>query len=86
MIFLPVPARTIAIRPGGTASFGLDFGDASNQQDPSHGQCMTQSAMVTLPVRSQKYVLGFGVNVNFCFAGFHLFVTSLQPGASPRTQ
>ena len=86
MIFISVPARTVVIKPGATASFGLDFGDAYDQTDPSGSSCTTQRATVTLPVRSQRYALGFDTNVNFnfCFAGFKVFVTSIQAGPVPR--
>lgn len=86
MIFRSVKPQTVIIKPGADASFGLDFGDAYDQQDPSGTPCMTQSATVSLPFRSQPYAMGFDTNVtfNFCFAGFRVFVTSIEAGPVPR--
>ena len=80
MIFVPVPPKVVTIRPGATASFGLDYGDAYNQQDPNAGPCMTQRMMVYLPTRSRPFSQPFttAVNVNFCYAGFKFDITAIQ--------
>lgn len=85
-IFVSVPVTKMIVDAGATASFGLDFGDAYDQQEPSQSACMTQSATVTLPVRPQRYGVGYDTNVgfNFCFAGFHVVVTAIQRGPTPR--
>lgn len=86
MIFVPVKPRRVAIMPGATASFGLDYGDAYDQQDPNAGPCMTKSMTVTLPTRSHPFAQPFNttVNINFCYAGFHFAITSIQSGPIAR--
>ncbi len=86
MIFVSVTPHVVVLRPGFTASFGVDYGDAYDQQDPNGGPCMTQSATVSLPVRSHPYSQPFNVSLafNFCFAGFKVEVTSIQSGPIPR--
>jgi hypothetical protein len=86
MIFVSVAPRWVVLRPGYTASFGVDYGDAYDQQDPNRGPCMTQSAQVSLPVRSHPYSVPFNtaLEFNFCFAGFSVTVTSIQSGPIPR--
>ena len=86
-IFVTVPPRLVVVKPGATASFGLNYGDAYNQgNDPNAGLCMTQSATAWLPVRPHPYSVPFttAVNINFCFAGFHFGVTSIQRGPVPK--
>lgn len=85
-IFVTVAPRLVVIKPGATASFGLNYGDAYNQSDPNAGPCMTQSATAWLPVRPHPYSVPFttAVNINFCFAGFHFGVTSIQRGPVPK--
>jgi len=86
-IFVTVRPRLVVIKPGATASFGLNYGDAYNQGDPNAGPCMTQSVAASLPVRPHPYSVPFTVsmNLNFCFAGFHFGVTSIQHGPLPKT-
>jgi hypothetical protein len=85
-IFVTVAPRQVVIKPGATASFGLNYGDAYNQSDPNAGPCMTQSATAWLPVWPHPYSVPFTttVNINFCFAGFHFGVTSIQRGPVPK--
>jgi len=85
-IFVTVPPRLVVIEPGATASFGLNYTDASNQGDPNAGPCMTHSATAWLPVRPHPYSVPFttAVNINFCWANFHLGVTSIQHGPIPK--
>jgi hypothetical protein len=82
MIFIPVPPKVVTIRPGATASFGLDYGDAYDQQDPNAGPCMTKQMTVFLPTRSHPFAQPFTttVNINFCYAGFKFEITSIQGG------
>jgi hypothetical protein len=86
MIFGPVSPRLIVIKPGADASFGLDYGDASNQQDPNGAPCMLQNIYVALPVRSETFNQNFEttVNFNFCFADFQVGITSIQAGPLPK--
>ncbi len=86
-IFATVPPRVVVIEPGATASFGLGYGDAANQGDPNGGPCLTRGVSVWLPVHPDPYTMGYAttLNVNFCFAGFHFGVTSIQGGPLPKT-
>lgn len=87
MIFVRVKPKRVVIKPGATASFGIDYGDAYNQQDPNAGPCMTQHFYFSLPLRTHPFTQFFdtSVNINFCYAGFHFSVTSIQRGPVPRT-
>jgi hypothetical protein len=86
VIFGPVTPRLIVIKPGADASFGLDFGDASNQQDPGGAPCTVQNIYVALPVRTGTFNQNFEttVNFNFCFADFQVGITSIQAGPLPK--
>jgi hypothetical protein len=86
MIFVAVAPRVVVLRPGYTASFGVDYGDAYDQQDPSAGACLTRGVTVLLPTRAHPYSQPFNMalNFNFCFAGFQVEVTSIQGGPSPK--
>jgi Protein of unknown function (DUF4232) len=87
-IFSTVPPRRIIIDPAATASYGLNYGDAYNQgNDPNGGACLTDNVTARLPVKPHPYSVGYTVplSVNFCFAGFHFGVTSIQPGPLPKT-
>jgi hypothetical protein len=85
-IFAPVKPRLVVIQPGATASFGVDYVDADDQQDPNGGPCLTNYVLISLPVRSHPYVQRFLVEqtVNFCYAGFNFSVTSIQHGPIPK--
>lgn len=86
MIFVPVKPRLITIGPSATASFGVDYGDAYDQQDPNAGPCMSRYFDFSLPVRSRPFTQYFSTveKLNFCYAGFQFSVTSIQSGPSPR--
>jgi len=84
-IFMSVRPRLVVIRPGADASFGLDFGDTSNQQDPTGAACTTQNIFVTLPVRVNQFPQDYEttVNFNFCAADFEVAVTPFESGPLP---
>ncbi len=86
MVFPSVKPRLVVLKPGGDASFGLDYGDASNQQDPYGAPCMVQNIYVSLPVRVSQFPQNYEttVNFNFCYANFEVAVTSLQAGPLPK--
>jgi len=86
MIFTKVNPRLVTIKPGGDASFGLNYGDAANQSDPNGAPCLVQNIYVTLPVRPGTFNQNFEttVNFNFCFTGFVVGLTSIQPGPLPK--
>jgi hypothetical protein len=85
-IFAPVKPRLVVIQPGATASFGVDYVDADDQQDPNGGPCLTNYVLISLPVRLHPYVQRFLVEqtVNFCYAGFDFSVTSIQHRPIPK--
>ena len=85
-IFATVAPRRVIIDPGKTTSFGLEYGDAYNQGDPSAGPCLTDRANVWLPVQPRPHSVAFSapLSINFCFANFHFGVTSLQRGSVPK--
>ena len=86
MVFPKVNPRLITIKPGGFASFGLDYGDAANQSDPNRAPCLLQNIDVTLPVRPGTFNVNFETttNFNFCFTNFVVGLTSIQSGPWPR--
>ncbi len=86
VIFTAVKPRTIILDPGYTASFGINFGDAYNQQDPNGSTCTTKTANVLLPERKNPWEFGYhpDVSFNFCFAGFRVNLTPIQNGPIPK--
>jgi len=86
MIFVYVKPRLVTIKPGRDASFGLNYGDAANQNDPSGTPCVLQYIYVTLPVRAGTFNENYGmtVNFNFCFTDFVVGLTSIEPGPLPK--
>jgi len=86
MIFTKVNSRPVTIKPGGVASFGLNYGDAANQNDPNGTPCVVQTIDVTLPVRPGTVNQNFEatLNFNFCFTGFVVGLTSIEPGPLPK--
>jgi hypothetical protein len=51
MVFVPVKPRLVVIKSGADASFGLNYGDAENQEDPNGPAGTVQNVYVTLVVR-----------------------------------
>ena len=86
MIYGSVKPRLVVIKPDATASFGLDFVSAANQQDPLAGPCMVQNVYVKLPARTATLPTTHEttVNFNFCHSNFRVDVTSIQPGPLPK--
>jgi hypothetical protein len=87
-IFADVSPRVITVRPKATASFGLNFGDAYNQDHQIKRLCTTRTALVRLPVHPDPYGLQFrtSLQINFCFANFRFGVSSIQSGSKPEQQ
>ncbi|MDH2903963.1 MAG: DUF4232 domain-containing protein [Actinomycetota bacterium] len=85
-IFAAVAPRLVTLSPGATASFAIDFSNASNQQDPSGTACTTRTANVLLPVLASRYGSLYRPNVsfNFCFTGFLVAVTPIERGPIPK--
>ncbi len=86
MIFPRVKTRLVVINPGADASFGVNYGDAANQNDPSGAACEVRYVYVTLPVRTDTYNQNFegSVDFNFCFTGFLVSETAIQSGPLPK--
>jgi hypothetical protein len=86
MVFVAVKPHPVILKPGADASFGLDYVDADNQQDPDSSACTAQYVYVTLPVQgaATSQVYETTVIFNFCFTNFQVSVTSIQPGPVPR--
>jgi len=76
----------LELSPGATASFGVGFGDAYNQNlgtTVANGpQCIITSAVIGLPSGGSK-VLRLTNQMNACFANYHFGVTPIEKGAIP---
>jgi hypothetical protein len=86
MVYGPVKPRVVTLRPDGDASFGFNYVDAANQQDPNGPACTAQYVEVALPVRDREFASNFDTTVifNFCYSDFEVGVTSIQAGPSPK--
>jgi hypothetical protein len=86
MVYVAVKPRRVILKPGTDATFGLNYVDAANQQDPDGPACTAQYVYVTMPVRYDALPQNFETTVifNFCFSAFQVSVTSIQPGPSPK--
>jgi hypothetical protein len=86
MIFVTVRPRVVTLKPGRDASFGLDYGDGANQEDPTGAACTTQDVEIALPVRHPRFASNFELPLifNFCDSGFEVGVTSIQAGPLPK--
>ena len=74
------------LSPGATASFGVGFGDAYNQNlgtTVSNGpHCVITSAVIGLPTGDSR-VLRLTNHMNACFANYHFGVTPIEKGSVP---
>jgi len=86
MIFPRVKTRLVVIKPGADGSFGVNYGDAANQNDPSGAVCEARYVYVTLPVRINSFPQNYeaSVDFNFCFTGFQVSETAIQSGPLPK--
>lgn len=86
MVFGVVKPREVTLKPGGDASFGFDYVDAADQQDPNSAACTAQDVEIALPVRDPQFASNFEATVifNFCYSGFEVAVTSIQTGPLPK--
>lgn len=85
MVYVAVKPKRVTIEPGADASFGLNFVDALNQNDTDGPACIA-AVYVTLPVRYTTFPQNYETTVdfNFCYSGFAVAVTAIQPGPVPR--
>lgn len=86
MMYAAVKARRVVLQPDGIASFGLNYIDAANQQDPTGAACTALYAYVTLPVRRDVSDQNFQTTTNFdyCFSALEITTTALQPRPLPK--
>jgi hypothetical protein len=85
-IFPAVKPRLVLIKPGTDASFGISFGDASNQEDPAGAPCTTQDVEIALPVKANQVPQNYEtpIEFNFCAADFRVELTSIESGPLPK--
>lgn len=91
-IYRAVLPKSIVLSPKGTASFGLSYVDALDQQYGSGSRCQMNAITVSFPrvtpVRNFTVPLvanghdGYGP-INSCFAGFILGLTPIVKGPTP---
>jgi hypothetical protein len=92
LIYRAVLPRTVVLPPKGTASFGLSYVDALDQQYGSGARCQMNAITVRFsqvtPVRNFSVPIvanghdGYG-SINSCFAGFILGLTPIVKGPTP---
>jgi hypothetical protein len=91
-IYVAAPVRTIVLAPKRTASFGISYVDALDQQYGQGRDCLMSSITVRLPqvaparkitVPFRKGSDGFGGSINSCFAGFEFGLTPIVKGSTP---
>jgi len=91
-IYVAAPVRTIVVAPKRTASFGISYVDALDQQYGQGRDCLMSSITVQLPrvAPARKIVVvfrkgsdGFGGPINSCFAGFEFGLTPIVKGSTP---
>ena len=74
------------LSPGATASFGVGFGDASNQNlgtTVANGpHCIITSAVIGPPTGGSR-VLRLTNHMNACFANYHFGITPIEKGTIP---
>ena len=85
MIYRYVKPRLVTLKPGADASFGLNYGDASNRT-PIRGAmpCSEHLRHIACSNEHIRSELETMVNFNFCFADFNVGVTAIQPGPLPK--
>jgi hypothetical protein len=91
-IYVAAPVRTTVLVPKRTASFGISYVDALDQQYGQGRDCLMSSITVRLPqvalarkitVLFRKGSDGFGSHINSCFAGFEFGLTPIVKGSTP---
>jgi hypothetical protein len=85
-VYAAVMPATVVIRPDAVASFGLNYVDVLNQQDPNGPSCTAQTVNVTLPGHGSTSLRSFAppVDFNICWSGFAVGVTAIQSGGRPK--
>jgi hypothetical protein len=91
-VYVAAPVRVIVVAPKRTASFGISYVDALDQQYGQGRDCLMSSITVRLPqvaparkitVVFRKGSDGFGGPINSCFAGFEFGLTPIVKGSTP---
>ena len=92
LVYVVARVRTIIVAPKGTASFGISYVDAIDQQYGEGRDCLMSSITVQLPqvaparkitVAFRKGSDGFGGPINSCFTGFEFGLTPIAKGSTP---
>lgn len=89
-IFITAEPRLVKISPSATASFGVSFTDASDQQYGNRPGCLMTSVTVSLPEVASLRVatiafsrFGDGKTINACFSAFEFGLTPIVKGSIP---
>jgi hypothetical protein len=96
-IYATAKAKLVVVAPKGTASFGVSFVDALDQQYGEGPRCLMNGITVRLPgvAPLSKATISFAANnggnggplsggpINSCFAGFEFGLTPIVKGSIP---
>jgi hypothetical protein len=91
-IYATAKAKLVVVAPKGTASFGVSFVDALDQQYGDGPRCLMNSITVHLPgvaplskatISFATNSAGYGGPINSCFTGFKFGLTPIVKGSVP---
>ena len=90
-IYITAKAKLVVVEPKGTASFGISYVDALDQQYGGGPRCMMTSITIRLPKVAPltKPTISFTAQkapygpINSCFAGFTFGLTPIVKGSVP---
>ena len=91
-IYATAKAKLVVVAPKGTASFGVSFVDALDQQYGEGPRCLMNSITVHLPdvaplsnatISFATNRAGYGGPINSCFTGFKFGLTLIVKGSVP---
>ncbi len=91
-IYATAKAKLVVVAPKGTASFGISYVDALDQQYGEGPRCLMNSITVRLPgvaplakatISFAANRAGYGGPINACFAGFKFGLTPIVKGSVP---
>lgn len=94
-IYVTAKAKPVIVAPRGSASFGVSYVDALDQQYGEGPRCLMKSITVRLPgvAPLSKPNLSFAAHggtyegsINACFAGFTFGLTPIVKGSAPPHQ
>ena len=91
-IYATANAARIVVAPRGTASFGVSYVDALDQQFGEGPRCLVKSITVRLPgvaplsratISFTSHSATYEGRINSCFAGFKFGLTPIVKGSAP---